>query len=358
MNQERLFKTLKLMDEKQLPQMILSDPNTLFYLTGKWFHTGERMIVLYLNTNGRHKLFLNDLFPSPELPDVELVRFNDVQAPVDLLARHVDKNKPVGIDKSWPARFLLRLMDLGGGSAFLVCSEITDRIRMRKDAEEIEWMRESSRINDQAISKLIQSISPELTESDLIRMLDPIYRGLGAEGFSFDPIVAYGANAADPHHSPDHSVLKEGDNIVIDIGCRKHSYCSDMTRTYFYRSVPETDKEIYDIVREANQRGIDKVRPGVRFCDIDAAARDFIASRGYGRYFTHRLGHSIGIEDHDFGDVSSVNPDVVQPGMIFSIEPGIYLPGNTGVRIEDLVLVTETGCEVLNNYPKDLIIVG
>ena len=131
-----------------------------------------------------------------------------------------------------------------------------------------------------------------------------------------------------------------------------------MTRTVFYKSASDKAKEVYNIVREANEKAISIVKPGVRFCDIDAAARNYIEEKGYGKYFTHRTGHSIGIEVHDFGDVSSVNTDKVAPGMIFSIEPGIYLPGEFGVRIEDLVLVTEDGCEVLNKFSKDLTIIG
>ena len=130
-----------------------------------------------------------------------------------------------------------------------------------------------------------------------------------------------------------------------------------MTRTVFYRQVTPLGRKIYETVLEANRRAIATVKPGVRFCDIDAAARQVIASAGYGANFTHRTGHSIGLETHDFGDVSAVNTEMVQPGMIFSIEPGIYLPGQLGVRIEDLVLVTADGCEVLNAYSKELTIV-
>jgi Xaa-Pro dipeptidase len=204
---------------------------------------------------------------------------------------------------------------------------------------------------------MVNLIINKYTEKHMGQLLMGIYEELGADGPSFDPIIAYGANCADPHHHPDHSQLKEGDSIIIDIGCVKSSYCSDMTRTVFYKSVSDQAREVYHIVKEANERAIAMVQPGVRFCDIDQAARSYIEEKGYGQFFTHRTGHSIGIEVHDFGDVSSVNTDCVAPGMIFSIEPGIYLPGEFGVRIEDLVLVTEDGCKVLNNYTKDLIVI-
>lgn len=131
-----------------------------------------------------------------------------------------------------------------------------------------------------------------------------------------------------------------------------------MTRTVFIGEVSDRAREIYEIVREANMRGIAAAKPGNRMCDVDLAARSYIEEKGYGQYFTHRTGHSIGLEDHEAGDVSSVNTDIIRPGQCFSVEPGIYLPDEEiGVRIEDLVLITEDGCEVLNHFTKDLIVV-
>ncbi|MGH4051534.1 MAG: M24 family metallopeptidase [Clostridium sp.] len=353
----RLNKVLKIMEEKKTPQMIISDSAAIFYLTGKWISSGERMIALYINLDGHNKLFINELFPISEDLGVEKIWFNDTQSPVEILANNIDKDKPMGIDKNWPAHFLIKLMRLKGGSSFVNGSEILDRVRMCKDEDEKELMRIASTLNDTAMDKMIKLIPKKHTEKEMGKLLGDIWENVGAQGHSFDPIVGYGANAADPHHELDNSTVKEGDSIVIDIGCKKDSYCSDMTRTVFYKSVSDHSKEVYEIVKEANKRGIEKVKAGVRFCDIDAAARNYITDKGYGKYFTHRLGHSIGIECHDFGDVSSANTDKVQVGQIFSIEPGIYLPGDVGVRIEDLVIVTKDGCEVLNHYTKDLIIV-
>ncbi len=357
MLQERLNKVLKIMALKKTPQMIVSDPAAIFYLTGKWILSGERMLVLYINLDGHNKLFINELFPISEDLGVEKIWFNDTQSPVEILARNIDKDKPMGIDKNWPAHFLIKLMKLKGGSTFVNGSEILDRVRMCKDEDEKDLMRAASKLNDTAVDKMIKLIPKKYSEKKMGKLLGDIWEEMDAEGHSFDPIIGYGANAADPHHELDESMVKEGDSVVIDIGCKMNSYCSDMTRTVFYKSVSDHSREVYNIVKEANKRGIEKVKAGVRFCDIDAAARDYISEKGYGKYFTHRLGHSIGIEVHDFGDVSSANTDKVQPGQIFSIEPGIYLPGDVGVRIEDLVIVTQDGCEVLNHYTKDLIIV-
>ena len=300
MDQGKVTRVLKSMEEHDVPQMIVSDPVAIFYLTGKWIFPGERLLALYLNVNGNHKFVINKLFP---------------------------QEGDLGVD-------------------------------MIKDEKEQDLMRKSSKINDVAMEKIIPWVSKGLTEKELNAKMREIYKELGCEDVSFDPITAYGHGAADPHHVTDDSKGKRGDCVILDIGGFKDNYASDMTRTVFIGEVSDRAKEIYDIVVEANRRGIEAAKPGARMCDVDLAARNYIEEKGFGEYFTHRTGHSIGLEDHEFGDVSSVNTDIIQVGQCFSVEPGIYLPDeNIGVRIEDLVIITEDGCEVLNDFTKDLIIV-
>jgi Xaa-Pro dipeptidase len=194
-------------------------------------------------------------------------------------------------------------------------------------------------------------------EKDLARMLGGMFEEEGASGSAYFGIIAYGPNAADPHHGSGSAVPREGQSIIMDIGSFYNAYCSDMTRTVFFGEPPEEHKTIYETVLQANCAAEAIIKPGVRFCDIDRAARSVIEEAGYGPNFTHRTGHNIGIDVHEYPDVSSVNEMPVQEGMIFSIEPGIYIPETVGVRIEDLVLVTDDGCEVLNSYDKDMKIV-
>ena len=227
-----------------------------------------------------------------------------------------------------------------------------------KDEKEQDLMRKSSKINDIAMDKIIPWVAKGLTEKELNAKMREIYKELGCEDVSFDPITAYGHGAADPHHVTDDSKGKRGDCVILDIGGFKDNYASDMTRTVFIGEVSDRAREVYNVVLEANLRGIAAAKPGNRMCDVDLAARNYIEEKGFGEYFTHRTGHSIGLEDHEFGDVSSVNTDIIKVGQCFSVEPGIYLPDeNIGVRIEDLVLITEDGCEVLNDYTKELIVV-
>ncbi|GAB6085740.1 M24 family metallopeptidase [Alkaliphilus crotonatoxidans] len=347
---------LEKMRHHHVAHMVVADPSNIFYFTGKWFHPQERLIVLLLSADGGHHFLINSLFPAPEDLGVEKIWYRDGEDAIELLSKLLTGEGQVGIDKSWSAGFLLALMEKRP-LCYVNGSPLIDGVRMIKDSSEIILMKEASRLNDRAMEELIAALTAERDEKSMTEMLTNIYHSLGAEGHSFSPIVAYGPNGSDPHHETDDSLLKEGDSIVIDIGCKKNSYCSDMTRTVFYRSVSAKAREVYEIVREANERAIAAVKPGATFAEVDRGARSFIEARGYGQYFTHRTGHSIGIDVHEYGDVSSVNEEKLAPGMIFSIEPGIYLPGEFGVRIEDLVLVTEEGCEVLNHFTKDLIVV-
>jgi len=357
MNLGRLSRILKSMEEKAMPQMIISDPVTIFYLTGKLIHPGERLLALYLNVNGNHKLMINELFPQEKDLGVELAWYNDSQDGVEILSQFVESDKPIGIDKKWPAKFLIRLQELGGGSKFLNGSLIVDYIRMIKDEKEQELMRESSKLNDSIMGKVIPWAGKGLTEKDLAQKVRDFYKEEGVVGGN-TAIAAYAKGAADPHHAANDSKGKRGDCVILDFGGYKGNYASDMTRTVFIGEVSDRAREIYNIVWEANRRGIAAAKPGNRMCDVDLACRSYIEEKGFGKYFTHRTGHSIGLEGHEYGDVSSVNEDIIKAGQCFSVEPGIYIPEEgIGVRIEDIVLTTEDGCEVLNHYTKDLIVV-
>lgn len=345
------------MKEKNLTQLLVTDTASIFYLTGRWIEAGERLLVLLIRQSGKPVLFINELFPEKESEDLDFVWIKDTTDSIALLAEKLEKEEVLGIDKNWPSGFLIRLMETTGSAKVVNSSLLLDLIRSRKDEEEIQFMREASRLNDDAMTMLIDALHEDMTEKEMEDRLREIYDSLGAEGFSFTPIIAYGKNGANPHHENSHRLLKEGDSVILDIGCRKDNYASDMTRTVFYMEVDEKAKEVYETVLKANRKAIEKVKPGVKFSEIDEAARAVIEEKGYGKYFTHRTGHSIGIEVHEYGDVSSANEDLLMPGMIFSVEPGIYLEGELGVRIEDLVLVTEEGHEVLNRYPKDLQII-
>lgn len=358
MNQGRLNRVIDSMKKNEIPQLIISDPVAIFYMIGKWIHPGERLLALYIHQDKTIKLVINELFPQEDDLGIDLVWYNDIQDGVKILSEVIKEDKVMGIDKAWPARFLLRLQEIFPDKKYVNSSLLIDEVRMIKDEDEKELMRESSRICDKVMEELIPWVVKGLTENELSDKVKELFAKHGVKSLSFDPITAYEKGAADPHHATDDSKGKRGDCVVLDIGGFYKNYASDMTRTVFIGEVSDRQREIYEIVREANLRGIAAAKPGNRMCDVDLAARNYIEEKGFGKYFTHRTGHSIGLEDHEYGDVSSVNEQIIRPGQCFSVEPGIYIQEEgIGVRIEDLVLITEDGCEILNNVTKDLIVV-
>ncbi|MCD7834489.1 MAG: Xaa-Pro peptidase family protein [Lachnospiraceae bacterium] len=358
LDRNRASRVLNALNKQGVSQMLLTDPMSIYYLTGVYMTPMERFYALLLRADGDHAFFLNRLFHVPEEVGIKKIWYSDTDDIVDLVSPCLDRTAVLGVDKELKARFLLPLMEEKAAAGFVNGSLAVDFTRGIKDEEEQARMRVSSAINDAAMAKFKELIREGVTECQVAEQMLQIYLDLGADGYSFPPLVAFGANAADPHHSPDDTVVKEGDCVLFDVGCIKDGYCSDMTRTFYYKTATAHCREIYDTVRRANEEAIAAIHPGVPLCRLDQTARDLIASAGYGSYFTHRLGHFIGLSEHEYGDVSAANTWEAVPGMIFSIEPGIYLPQDTGVRVEDLVLVTENGVEVLNHYPKTLEIIG
>ncbi len=355
MIQSRFDRVLAEMEPAGLSQLLISDPLSIFYLTGIENHPVERFWALLLRNDSKHVLFSNKLFNIPATP-LTVVTLSDTDNIAENVAPHL-LDETLGVDKNLPARFLLPIVGAKGVSAVLG-SDCVDNVRACKDEAEKALMRRASEINDICIEKVAAFIHDGVTEIECSRYLDQCYAEFGCEGLAFPSIISFGANAADPHHASDGTVIKEGDCIVIDIGCVKDKYCSDMTRTYFWKKADPKHLKLHDVVREAYEKAAALVRPGVPLSALDAAARDHIAAAGYGEYFTHRLGHFIGMEDHEKGDVSSTNHAPAKIDQVFSIEPGIYLPGEFGCRIEDLVIVTENGCEVLNHVDLGVKILG
>lgn len=357
MNAGRIERVLAAMTQRGVSQMLVTDPMSIFYLTGVWNEPFERFYGLLLKADGEHVFFLNKLFRTLDGLGLQTVWYSDTDDVPAMVAMYTDSDQVLGVDKDLKARVLLPLMELGAASGFVNGSEMIDLTRGVKDEEEQEKMRAASRINDQAMGRFKLLIHEGVTERQVADQMLQIYLDLGADGYSFPPIVSFGANAADPHHEPDDTPVKPGDCVLFDVGCKKDGYCSDMTRTFYYKQVSEHCREIYETVRQANAQAEELVKAGVVIGDLDRCARGIITEAGYGPAFNHRLGHFIGLTEHEYGDVSGTNTWQAQPGMIFSIEPGIYLAGDTGVRIEDLVLVTDRGVERLNTFPKELQII-
>lgn len=355
------LRIIEQMKKDDINQLLVCDPYSINYLTNQMFDTGERMLMLLINQDQTLKLYIHEMFATNIDSDIKIVNFKDTDNYLKMLHSDLDNTKQVAVDKKMVAHHLIGLQELGFNKSVILGSYIIDEIRGLKTKEEIEFMRESSHINDKVMLEIqlfIKENRTNLTEAKVEEQLRVLFAKYTDEGYSFDPIVGFGKNAADPHHEIDNTKLENGNCIVLDIGCIKNGYCSDMTRTIFLDSASDFHQEIYNIVKEANLYATSLVKPGVKASDIDKAARDYITDKGYGQYFTHRLGHFIGTEVHEAGDISANNNQELKVGNIFSIEPGIYIyDKEIGVRLENLIVVTENGYESLNELSLDLVIV-
>lgn len=233
---------------------------------------------------------------------------------------------------------------------------LLDGLRAVKDEEELARMRQAQRITDEAFREILNFIRPGLTEQEVAARL--VYELLrrGGRRVSFDPIVAAGANGSMPHAVPGETVIQPGMFVTMDFGCVYEGYCSDMTRTVAVGQPTDEMERVYHTVLEAQRAGIAAARAGVTGSEVDRAARQAIQQAGYGSFFSHSFGHSLGLEIHESPNASPSEQTVFPAGAVISAEPGIYLPGHFGVRIEDVLVLREGGCEDITQAPKNLIV--
>ena len=238
-----------------------------------------------------------------------------------------------------------------------VASELIDKPRTVKDENELELLARAEQIGDEAFTHILDIIKPGMTEKEIALELEFFMKKQGASKLSFDTIVASGPNSSMPHAQVTDRAIENGDFVTMDFGCVYKGYCSDMTRTIAVGTPTDEMKKVYQIVLDANLRAMEGIRAGVKCSDIDALARGYIAEQGYGDYFGHGLGHSVGLYIHEEPRFSPKCDVIIKENMVITDEPGIYIPGRFGVRIEDLVVVKKDGYERLSNSPKELVII-
>jgi Xaa-Pro aminopeptidase len=243
------------------------------------------------------------------------------------------------------------------GVELVPLKEELEQLRGCKASEEIASIKEAIAIAKKAWEKAVAMARPGIGETEVALELEYTMRKKGSEGVAFDPIVASGPRSALPHARPTSRTLKEGDLLLFDFGARHEGYCSDESSTVVLVRATKEQRRIYSIVKAAHDKAIERVKPGIRLSEIDAAARGHIAQAGHASHFGHGTGHGVGLAVHEWPGVTKESPDRAEAGMIFTIEPGIYIPDWGGVRIEDMVLITRDGCEVLTTIPKDLMII-
>jgi Xaa-Pro aminopeptidase len=263
--------------------------------------------------------------------------------------------KKVALDETMRADFALLLLGALPEAKHSFTAETIGALRMRKDAAEYKALKMNAGIADRAMQKAFASIRPGMTELELAAAIKEHFSSEGATPQFW--IVGGGGNGAFPHHQTGSRKIEEGDAVVIDIGGRKNGFPSDITRMAVVGRPPEAYGQIHTIVEKAVQAALKAAKPGVKAKDVDAAARNVIADAGYGEYFVHRTGHGLGIDIHEPPYITSTSETVLEEGMVFSIEPGIYMPGKFGLRLEEIVILREDGPEILSSLPRDVQIV-
>lgn len=355
MIEDRLQRVRAHMQAAGLEQLIVTKEQDIFYLTGLWCNPHDRLDALIVTPDACRMLCYHLAVIEPEGCEVHV--YHDTGRTIkELAALLIDA--PTGVDGFMQSRFLLPLMQACPGIQFSI-STCVERARMLKTTGEIDLLREAARITDAVFMDVYENaLRKGMTELELGAAFSDSFASHGVGRFMGDPMVCMGPGSAEPHHAPGGYALKPGDTICTDTGKRIHGYYSDVTRTVFFQSVSKRQRHVYDTVLAANLAAIDAAKPGRTIREVHLAACRMIEKAGYGAYYPHKTSHGVGIDYHEEPFDVDGRELVLEPGMCFSIEPGIYLPGEFGVRIEDVVVMTETGVEVLNQAPKELRIMG
>ena len=341
---------------------VVPGPN-LRYLTGLAMHPSERL-ALALFVAGKSPAFVVPAFEAERVGQgaavpADVFAYTDEEGPraaVGQACRHLGlTGERVGAES-----LHMRLMELQwlreAGVEVAAADDIFAGARLRKDAAEIAAMREAIARTERVLRAFLPEIRPGRTERELAARLRAMLLDTSGEDVAFSPILVAGPNTALPHGTPSERPLQTGDLVILDCGIYYAGYVSDITRTFAVGAVEPELRRVYDVVLEANRAGREACRPGVAAQEVDRAARGVIRAAGYGDAFTHRTGHGIGLEVHEPPYIVEGNALPLEPGMTFTVEPGIYLPGRGGVRIEDDVAITADGAEVLTSFPRELMV--
>jgi len=351
--------------EKNLQYIWVKDPANIFYYTGFLSDPHERFMAYIQNVaTGEEFFFLPalDLTAAKQVSDIEnMIAVSDSDEPLLIVQDTCGQIKGnIGIESKVLSHYLANsFQNIFKETTFVDFQPVINKQRLQKSPDEIVALQHAIDLIEKVLSEGIKQIKIGMTETEVVAELEYLMRKFGADGPSFGTIVLSGKKAALPHGIPDDSIIHDGDLLLIDFGVIKDGYCSDITRTFAIGDIDERQKAIYEVVKQANETAIECVQVDKPLQLFDQAARDVIHANGYGDYFTTRVGHGLGIEVHEEPSIHGENTALSSPGMVFTIEPGIYIPNDIGIRIEDIIYIKEDGSvDVLTSFPKDLITIG
>ncbi len=360
MNQERMNRLVNTMNSENVEAVLIIPSESLGFYTGHVPLLCERFQGLFVKENGDFFYFCNLLTRSEAGEMLGLDRtytWHDNDVMTNNLRNVLEKydllGKRIAVDSKARAFNILTIQE-NIDVSFYSGKELLESVALFKTEEEMELLRKAAELTDRVIGEVISSIRPGMTEKEIIGKVEKGFEDEGAEpDFA---IVACGKNTALPHYTGTSGVVQKNDVVLLDIGCKLDGISSDMTRTVFVGNPTERMKQVYALVLKANQKGEETARLGVSVDAVDSTARNAIEEAGYGEYFTTRIGHGIGYSTHEAPYIKQNSGQILEKGMAFSIEPGIYIEGEFGVRIEDIVIMTDQGPEVINHYNKNMIV--
>lgn len=360
MNNERMNRLVKTMNQENVEAVLIIPSESLGFYTGQIPLLCERFQGLFVKNNGEFFYFCNLLTRSEAVSMVgtdQAFTWHDNDVMTNrlecVLKKHGLLGKKIAVDSKARAFNILDIQE-NIDVTFYSGKSLLESVALIKTEEEMELLRKAATLTDRVIGAVIQDIKPGMSEKEIIEKIE---NGFISEGTVPDfAIVACGKNTALPHYTGNDGVVQENDVVLLDIGCKLKGISSDMTRTVFVGEPTEHMKKVYEMVLKANEVGEETAQLGTSVDTVDRTARNVIIEAGFGKYFTTRIGHGIGYSTHEAPYIKQNSGQILEKGMAFSIEPGIYIEGEFGVRIEDIVIMNDLGPEVINHYSKNLIV--
>ncbi|MEK6454999.1 Xaa-Pro peptidase family protein [Caldifermentibacillus hisashii] len=360
---KRIERFAKWLEQETIDAAILTSTENVFYFSEFYSDPHERLLAIVLFPHAEPFLVCPQMEEETAKAagfEQMIIGYKDTDDPWEKVFAEMKKRASgsvakIAIEKSHMNVERYEILRKAFPSVrFIQAEEKLNELRAVKDPGELEKLRKACELADFAIDVGIHAIKDGASELAIVAEIEYELKKKGVEQMSFATTVLSGPKAASPHGSPDLTKVQKGQLVLFDLGVIYEGYCSDITRTVAFGEIDDEAVRIYETVRKAQEAAVLATKPGVTCANLDLTARKIIQDAGYGEYFTHRLGHGLGISIHEFPSVTETNPLVLAEGMVFTIEPGIYIPNRVGVRIEDSVAVTATGVEVLTKYPKEL----
>ncbi|WP_102345294.1 M24 family metallopeptidase [Bacillus sp. Marseille-P3661] len=363
--EQRITKLMSWLKTEDISFSFITSTPNIYYLSQFYTTPHERIVGIGVFSNSEPFL----ICPKMEVDTAkesgwkhEIVGYSDIDNPWEFIQqavkrRNIDVNA-IAVEKGHLSiQRYEELLSHFPATAFTNVEPFLNQLRLIKDEKELSILRKAAELADFGVEVGVNAISEGKSELEIVATIEFELKKKGVQQMSFATMVLTGAKTASPHGTPDLTKIQSGDLVLFDLGVILDGYCSDITRTIAYQSISDKQHEIYDTVLKSQQAAIEICKPGEEIGRIDTTARSIIEKAGYGDYFTHRIGHGLGIDVHEFPSMNSTNTSKLQHGMTFTIEPGIYVPAVGGVRIEDDLYITKDGVEILTKYPKELQVI-